>query len=162
MSETTARQPGERFQRIFRALMVFCVLVWLWGLGLYMIWPWDKGGEWLPEFPIVVTCADNSACALPFRELAEAKSSGRISALHPPIESGETAYGQLHMEWQPWNKGMETKVSAWNFQITVRYALIDEQPVLVEYREISGKLFLVAILGALLTLFGLYRNQLKR
>ena len=46
-------QPGERFTTIFSAFMVFCVLVWLWGLGLFMLWPWQKGGEWLPDFPMV-------------------------------------------------------------------------------------------------------------
>lgn len=33
----SATQPGDRFTAIFTAFMVFCVLVWLWGLGLFML-----------------------------------------------------------------------------------------------------------------------------
>jgi hypothetical protein len=43
--------PVNRFARVFKWLMIYCVLVWMWGLALMAAWPWEKGGEWLPAFP---------------------------------------------------------------------------------------------------------------
>ena len=124
-----------------------------------MIKPWDKGGEWLPEFPIVATCSDDTVCTIPYGELAAAKAAGKLKSLIPPTATGETLHHELRLQWQQLSGGMETKVSNWNFQITVRYRIEDDSPVLVEYQEINGKIFLIAIAGALLTLFGLYRRK---
>lgn len=162
MAEAGVPQHGERFSAIFRALMVYCVLVWLWGLGLFMFWPWQKGGQWLPDFPIVAVCADGSACALPYRELAAAKADGRVKSLQPAEATGETAYEMITLRWKLLPGGIESKVSAWNFQTTVRYRLDDDMPVLVEYQEIGGKVFLYALGGALLTLSALYLNKLRK
>ena len=162
MPEATPDDPNQRFATIFKALMIFCALVWIWGLILMKYWPWQTGGEWLPAFPIVVTCADNTACALPYSEISAARKSGRIVALTPPLAAGETAYEMIALQWKPQGKLIETKASAWNFQTTVRYRIDNEMPILVEYQEISGKVFLIAIGGALLTLIGLYLSQRRK
>lgn len=162
MSEASTNDPSQRFGKIFKALMVYCVLVWLWCLGLLMVWPWQKGGDWLAEFPIVAVCSDDTLCTIPYGELNQVKASGKLKTLVPPSETGDTVYNQLSVQWKRLQGGVETKVSAWNFQTTVRYRLDNEIPVLVEYQEIGGKVFLVAIGGALLTLIGLYLRKLRR
>lgn len=157
-----APQLGDRFTTIFSAFMVFCVMVWLWGLGLFMLWPWQKGGDWLPEYPLAVTCADGSACALPFGELDAALADGRIKAKTPPDSVGETTYEMITVAWKALPGGFEGKASAWNFQTKVRYQLTDGQLVLTEYQEIGGKVFLYAILGALVSTALLYLRKRSR
>ncbi len=156
------KQPSERFSTIFSAFMVFCVMVWMWGLGLFMLWPWQKGGEWLPEFPIVAICTDDSICSVPVGELAQAKLSGKIKSLLPPDETGETAYEQITLTWKRLPNAIQLKASAWNFQTTVRYRLDNDTPVLMEYQEINGKVFLFAIAGALVTTLLLYLRKLRK
>ena len=157
-----APQPTERFSRIFSAFMVFCILVWLWGLGLYLFWPWQNGGTWLPEYPIAVSCADGAVCALPIGQLAAARAEGRVTSVQPPSESGETAYQMLTVRWKQHHDGLESKASAWNFQTTVRYRIDNEQPVLLEYQEISAHLFLYALAGAFVSTILLYLRKLRR
>lgn len=159
---TQTPHPGDRFTGIFSAFMVFCVLVWLWGLGLYMLWPWQKGGEWLPEFPMVVQCRDGKICAIPFGELSTARSDGRLESMLPPEQTGETAYEMISLQWKRLPSGMETKASAWNFQTTVRYRIEGDQAILVEYQEINGKLFLVALAGAAISQLLLHLRRRKR
>lgn len=154
-----APRHTERFSAIFSAFMVFCVLVWLWGLGLFMFWPWQKGGQWLPDFPVAVLCAGDQPCAIPVGQLAEAKTDGRLVSLWPKEDTGETAYEMITVQWHKIAGGMQVKASAWNFQTTVRYRIEDEQPVLVEYQEISGKLFLYAIAGALVSTLLLFLRK---
>jgi len=43
----------------------------------------------------------------------------------------------------------------------VRYRIENETPVLLEYQEISAKVFLAAIAGALLSLIGIYYRKLR-
>lgn len=155
-------QHTARFSAIFSAFMVFCVLVWLWGLGLYLFWPWQKGGDWLPDYPIAVTCADGTACALPIGQLDAARAAGQIRSLQPPVEQGETAYEMLAVRWETQGQTLESRASAWNFQTTVRYRIDHEQPVLLEYQEISGRIFLFALGGALVSLILLYLRKLRR
>lgn len=157
----TPKLPADRFSAIFSALMVFCVLIWLWGLALFMLWPWHKGGEWLPDFPIVAVCADGQVCAVPFANLAGAQKTGQVSSLLPAEESGETSYEAITLRWKRQPSGMQVKASAWNFQTTVRYRIENDRPVLVEFQEIGGKVFLLAIVGALVTLAVLYHRKLK-
>ena len=162
MAEGTPNDPNQRLASIFKALMIFCALIWIWGLLLLKYWPWQTGGEWLPEFPIVVTCADGSACALPYGDISTARASGKVIAVTPPVTAGETAYEMIALQWKPQGGLIETKASAWNFQTTVRYRIDNEIPILIEYQEISGKVFLIAIAGALLTLIGLYLSQRRK
>lgn len=159
---TTTPHPGDRFTGIFSAFMVFCVLVWLWGLGLYMLWPWQKGGEWLPDFPMVVQCQGDTACLLPYADLDAARADGRLIAPLPSATSGELTHEALSVSWQHIAGGMQTKVAAWNFQTTVRYRIDSDRPVLVEYQEINGKLFLLALAGAAISQFLLHRQKRQR
>lgn len=153
--------PATRFAAIFKAMMLFCGLVWLWGLALVSGWPWSKGGEWLPEFPIVAVCGQ-SVCAVPYGELQQAINAGKVTSLTLPGESGETAYEMISLAWKQRNGQIETRASAWNFQTTVRYRIENNQPVLTEYQEISGKVFLLAIGGALFTMIGIYLRKLRK
>ncbi|MCE1238432.1 MAG: hypothetical protein LWW83_00695 [Azonexaceae bacterium] len=155
-------QHTERFSRIFTAFMVYCVLVWLWGLGLFMLWPWQKGGEWLPDYPVVVHCAGEQDCPIPVGKLDEARADGRLLALMPKDDTGETAYESITVQWKKVAGGMQVKASAWNFQTTVRYRIEDDRPVLLEYQEIGGKVFLYALLGALVSLGLLYLNKRRK
>lgn len=157
-----APQHTERFSALFRALMVFCVLVWLWGLGLFMLWPWQQGGQWLPDYPLPVRCADGQTCAVPVGQLAAARADGRVSSLLPQESSGETTYEMLTVRWKLLADRIEVKTSAWNFQTTVRYRIDSEQPVLIEYQEIGGKVFLYALAGALISLALLYLNRRRQ
>lgn len=126
-----------------------------------MAWPWTKGGEWLPEFPLVVTCVPDTLCVIPFGELAQARTEGRLQVMQPPLASGETAHQQINLSWANSQGLIETTASAWNFQITVHYRIENEQPVMVQYREISIKLFFYALAGALFSTIGLYLRQLR-
>lgn len=157
----SATAPASRFSRVFKWLMLFCFLVWVWGLALIMAWPWQKGGEWLPEFPMVTTCTSGEACVIPNGELAKAMADGRIKAVTPPTAQGETAFGQISLGWKPHDGLIEASASSWNFQFTVRYRVENDQPVLVQYREISIKIFFYALGGALFSLIGLYLRQLR-
>jgi hypothetical protein len=156
-----AALPANRFARIFKWLMLFCALVWVWGLALMMAWPWTKGGEWLPEFPLVATCVPDTLCVIPYGELAKARADGRLQAVLPPLESGETGHEQINLSWANSKGLIETTASAWNFQITVRYRIENDQPVMIQYREISIKLFFYALAGALFSTIGLYLRQLR-
>ena len=155
-------QLSNRFAAIFSAFMVFCVLVWLWGLGLFMLWPWNKGGEWLPDFPIVAVCADDSICTVPQGKLQEARAAGRIKSLLPTEPVGETFHEKIAVQWKQLPGKLEVKASAWNFQTTVRYRLDNDTPILIEYQEIGGKVFLYAMGGAFVTLLLLYARKLAK
>lgn len=162
MDNGTSSQPADRFAGIFKAFMIFCVLVWMWGLGLFMLWPWQQGGEWLPDFPIVAICQDESLCAVPYGELAAAQNDGRVTSLVPPESNGETAYELINIQWKKIQGGIEAKVSAWNFQTTVRYRIENGMPVLLSYQEISAKVFLFAIGGALVSLLIILLRKRRR
>ncbi len=161
MSPPEQTQPAIRFATIFKALMLFCALVWLWGLALLSGWPWSKGGEWLPDFPIVAVCGQN-ICAVPYGQLKQSMNEGKVTSLALPSEGGETAYEMITLSWKQHNGLIETKASAWNFQTTVRYRIENNLPVLTEYQEISGKVFLLAIGGALFTMIGIYLRKLRK
>lgn len=163
MAAAQGNQPGDRFTGVFSTFMAFCLLVWLWSFSLFLFWPWQQGGQWLPDFPILAVCADDQVCSVPHAELAEAKAAGKVKSLELPEDAGETTYEMLHLQWKKIKGGVEAKLSTWNFQTVVRYRIEDEQPVLVEYQEINGKLFLYAIGGALVTLAGLLiKKRLNR
>ena len=156
--------PVNRFARVFKWLMIYCVLVWMWGLALMAAWPWEKGGEWLPAFPLVATCKPDTPCVMPYGEVAKARADGRLQAAKPPVDSGETAYEQINVSWKPGKEPglIETTAAAWNFQISVRYRIENDEPILVSYREISIKMFLYALGAALFSAVGLYLRQLRK
>lgn len=162
MSEQNQRHPGERFTGIFSAFMVYCILVWLWSLGLFMVWPWQKGGEWLPDYPLAAVCANDEICAIPYGELTAAKASGKVKTLELPEDAGETAIEMISVRWKRYGSGYESKASSWNFQTIVRYRLVDGAPVLDEYQEVNGKVFLYAMVGAAINLAFLFLRKWRR
>lgn len=158
MAEPAGR---NRLASIFPTLMGFCVLAWLWSFALYTYWPWSRGGEWLPAFPIVAVCSDGEVCTVPHGELAAAQAAGKVKTLLPEAAAGEAAYQGFLVRWQRIPGGIETRLSSWNYQTTVRYRIENEQPVLVEYQEITARVFLAAIVAAIasLLLFRLYARR---
>lgn len=161
MTEAKPPVPAQRFARIFKGMMLFCALIWLWGLALIKGWPWQAGGEWLPEFPLVAVCGE-VVCAVPYGQLAEAQAAGKVTSLVPPAANGETAYEAISLSWKQQDGQIETRASAWNFQTTVRYHLENGRPVLTAYQEIGGKVFLLAMAGAAFTMIGLYLRKLRK
>lgn len=156
-----AQGGNNRFASLFPTLMGFCVLAWVWSFALYSYWPWNKGGDWLPAFPIVAVCSDGEVCTIPYSELAAAQSEGKVKTLLPDAVAGEITYESFLVRWKRIPGGIETKLSNWNYQTTVRYRVDEGQPVLVEYQEITAKVFLSAIVAALISL-GLFKLYARR
>ncbi len=150
------------FVSIFKAMMIYCVLVWIWALALIYAWPWQKGGEWLPEFPIVAVCKPETSCAIPYGKIGEARQDGQLMSLTPLTDSGEIALDYGTLSWQRGNGVIEARYAAWNFQTTVRYRLQEDLPVLLEYQNIAGRTFLYALGGALFSLIGIYLRKLRK
>lgn len=155
------RGGNNRLAALFPTLMGFCVLAWVWSFALYTYWPWSKGGEWLPAFPIVAVCSDDQICTVPYGELAASQSANKVKSLLPEAAIGETTYESFLVRWKLIPGGIETKLSSWNYQTTVRYRIEDDKPVLVEYQEITVKVFLIAIVAALVSL-GLFKLYARR
>lgn len=150
------------FTRIFKGMMVFCALVWVWAMALIYAWPWHKGGDWLPGFPIVASCVPDTACSIPYKDLATARANGTLKSLSTIAERGELPLDFGMLSWQHRNGLVEAKVAAWNFQTTVRYRLDNETPVLVEYQDIDASALLYALGGALFSMLGLYLRGLRK
>ena len=159
-----ARDNRPLFAGIFKAMMIYCVLVWVWALALIYAWPWQKGGEWLPEFPIVAVCAPETSCAISYGKIGEARRSGQMTTLTPLTETGELALDTGTLRWRSGSGSgvIESRLADWNFQISVRYRLQDDMPVLLEYQNITGRTILYALGGALFTLIGLYLRKLRK
>lgn len=151
--------------RIFLAMMVFCGLVWVWTVVFILFWPWDKAGAWKPEFRLPAVCAQGEMCGIAYGQLAEAKAQGKVTSLVLPEAQGEVMEEDNWLRWktasgQPWQ--IESTSSSWHFQTTVRYRIVDEAPVLVEYQEVNGKAFYYGMGLAALTLAGMYLRHLRR
>jgi len=157
-----AKDNRPLFVSIFKAMMIYCVLVWIWALALIYAWPWQKGGEWLPEFPIVAVCAPETSCAIPYGKIGEARHNGVLMSLTPLTDTGEIVLDYGTLNWQLGNGVIESRYAAWNFQTTVRYRLQDDLPVLLEYQNIAGRTFLYALGGALFSLIGIYLRKLRK
>ena len=148
--------------RIFTAMKIFCALVWIWSIAFILLWPWEKTGEWQAEFPVIAVCENSEVCAIPFGELTEARRQGRFSSLDIPGESGETSTAGGWLRWKRANGLIETKISSWYFQTTIRYKLDGDQPILVEYQAVDGKAVLYGIGAATLSLIAIYLGKLRR
>ena len=157
-----AKDNRPLFASIFKAMMVYCVLVWIWALAMIYAWPWDKGGEWLPEFPIVAVCAPQTSCAIPYGKIGEARQNGQLTTLTPLTAIGEIVLDHGTLTWRGGNGVIEARFASWNFQTTVRYRLQDDLPVLLEYQNIAGRTFLYALGGALFSLIGIYLRKLRK
>ena len=65
------------FAQVFLALMIFCGLVWIWTVAFIIGWPWEKSGDWQPEFRVVAVCGDQGDfCGIPYGELEDARAKG--------------------------------------------------------------------------------------
>lgn len=157
----TAKRP---FSRIFPALMLFCLLVWVWTVALIVAWPWEKTGSWKPDTRLPVVCADGQMCSIAYGQLAEALGEKKISAVRPAEPVGEIADPDAYVRWktvsdQPWQ--YEASASSWHFETTVRYRINENTPELLQYRHYDGSIFFYALPAALFTLIGIYLRKLR-
>jgi len=153
------------FRSIFGWLMGFVAMTWVWAVALIMAWPWEKTGQWEPEFRLVATCKDDQACSVPYDKLAEAKAQGAYSALQPPEPVGEVQESDAWLRWRtftdkPWQ--FEVGRSSWHFETVVRYRLDGENPVLVEARRYDVRILLYAIPLALTMVGGMFLRSLRK
>lgn len=152
------------FRGVFKWLMLFAGLVWLWTIALIFAWPWDKDGRWSPELRVAAVCADKEICSVAYGDLAAARAKGTFSTLTVVGDHGERHEGDAWLRWetaagQPWQ--YEVKRSSWHFETVVRYRLDGETPVLVEKRHIDTQLFIFALPLAAFTLLGLRLRKLR-
>lgn len=160
MTQAAARP----FSRIFPALMLFCLLTWVWTVAMIMAWPWDKTSEWKPDARLPAVCADGKMCSITYAQLTEALSQNKITSLLPTEPVGEIADPDAYLAWttakgEPWQ--FEAKTSSWHFETKVRYSVNNNIPVLVQYRHYDGTIFLYALPAALFTLIGIYLRKLR-
>jgi hypothetical protein len=151
---------------IFIAMMSFCGLVWMWTVVFILAWPWEKGGDWKPEFRLPAVCAQGEVCSVSYGQLADAKAQGKFTSLLPPDDGGEVQAEDAWVRWkkapagQPWQ--IESKASSWYFQTTVRYRLDNDTPVLVEYQEVGAKSFYYGMGLAGFSLLLFYLRRLRK
>ena len=160
MSET---QRGP-FAKIFIAMMLFCLLCWVWTVALIMSWPYDKTSEWKPDARLPAVCANGDMCSITYSELAEALAQKKITSLLPKEPVGELADPDAYLSWKTvsdkaWQ--YEANLSSWYFETTVRYNLKDNTPQLVQSRHYDGGIFFYAIPAAFFTLLGIYLRKLR-
>lgn len=150
------------FAQIFLAMMIFCGLVWIWTVAFIIAWPWEKSGEWKPEFRIVAVCGDKGEfCSVPHGELEAARAEGLFKSLDLPGDAGEAMEEGGWLRWKRVNGLIEAKWSSWYFQTTIRYKVEDGQPVLVEYQDVAARAFYFGIAAALFSLLGIYLRKLR-
>lgn len=159
-----SEQKRSVMSQIFIAMMMFCGLVWVWTVAFILGWPWEKTTAWKPEFRLAAVCANNEACGIPYGQLADAKAKGTLTSLVPTEAAGEVEEPDNWLKWkkvsgESWQ--IESSASSWHFQTTVRYRLDGETPILVEYKEVSGKAFYYGMGAALLSLIGIYLRKLR-
>lgn len=151
------------FAQVFLALMIFCGLVWIWTVAFIVGWPWEKSGDWQPEFRVVAVCGDKGDfCGIPYGELEDARVKGLFKTLDLPGDAGEVMEERGWLQWKRVNGLIEAKASSWHFQTTIRYKLEDGKPVLVEYQDVSARAFYFGIAAALLSLLGIYFRKFRR
>lgn len=155
---------ADTFRRIFGWMMGFVAMTWVWTVALIMAWPWEKNPQWEPEFRLVATCADNTACSVPYAQLATAKAAGLYSALRPPEPAGEAEEQDAWLRWKsatdkPWQ--LEVSRSHWNFETTLRYRFDGETPVLVELKRYDVRILLYALPLALMMVGGMFLRSLR-
>jgi hypothetical protein len=157
---------GKSFPfRVFPALMLFCLFVWVWTVAIIMAWPWEKTGEWKADARLPVLCADGKTCAMAYGNLAAGLADRSVSALLPTEPVGELQQPDAWLRWkrvdgQPWQ--IEASLSSWHFETSLRYRVDDERPVLMQYRHYDAGVFFYALPAALFTLLGVYLRRLRK
>ena len=79
------------FAKIFIAMMLFSLFVWMWTVALIFAWPWDKKPEWKADVRLPAVCANGEMCSIGYSELAEAFAQKKITSLLPKETTGEIA-----------------------------------------------------------------------
>lgn len=154
---------GEKrsfFAKVFMALMIFTGLCWVWTVAFIIGWPWDKTSDWKPEYRIAAICANDEACSIPYGQLDEARTQGRLKTLDVP-DVGEVMEEQNWIKWSKADGLIEAKASSWHFQTTVRYRLEEGKPVLVAVQDVGAKALYFGMAAALFSLLGLYLRKLR-
>lgn len=144
--------------------MAFVAMTWVWAVALIMAWPWDKSGQWEPEFRLVATCGDQGACSVPYGLLADARARGTYSTLMPPERVGEVQESDAWLRWRtfadkPWQ--LEVARSSWDFETTVRYRFEGDTPVLLEVKRYDARILFYAIPLALVMVLGMFLRSLR-
>lgn len=146
--------------KIFMALMIFTGLCWVWTVAFILGWPWDKGVAWKPEYRVAAICANDAACSVPYGELAAARASGKVKSIDVP-DVGEAMEERNWIKWSKADGVIEAKASSWHFQTTVRYKVVEDQPVLVAVQDVGAKALYFGMAAALFSLIGLYLRKLR-
>ena len=152
------------FAKVFIAMMLFSLFVWMWTVALIFAWPWDKKPEWKADVRLPAVCANGAMCSVNYTDLAEAFAQKKISSLLPKEPTGEIADPDAYLRWETatgkaWQ--YEASLSSWHFMTTVRYKLNGETPELVGYRHYDGEVFFYALPAALFMLIGIYLRKLR-
>lgn len=156
-----AQDKANWFRSIFLGMMIFTGLVWVWTVAFIISWPWEKNGNWKPEFRLVAVCQDKTPCGVAYGELADAKAKGLITTLVPPEPAGEVEEKLDWLKWTTSNGVIEAKASSWHFQTVVRYKVENETPVLVEYQDVTVKAFWYGLAAGAFSLIGIYLRKLR-
>lgn len=150
--------------RIFPALMLFCLLLWVWTVAIILAWPWEKNAEWRADARLPAVCANGEACSIAYAKLAEALADKTVASLLPKEPIGELQDPDAWLRWksftdQPWQ--IEATLSSWHFETTLRYKVNGDTPELVQYRHYDAGVFFYALPAALFTLLGIYLRRLR-
>ncbi|HEX5801820.1 MAG TPA: hypothetical protein VFY24_02255 [Azospira sp.] len=151
--------------RVFPALMLYCLFVWVWTVAIIMAWPWDKTSEWKADARLPVVCANGQMCSITYDKLAAALAEKQVAAVLPKDPVGELQDPDAWLRWksvadQPWQ--IEASLSSWHFETTLRYKVSGDKPELLQYRHYDAGVFFYALPAALFTLLGVYLRRLRR
>ncbi len=152
------------FAQVFTALMIFSFLVGVCSVAFITAWPWEKNSPaWKPEFRLVAACGEKKeACGIAWKDLAEARGGGRVTALEPGSPAGELEEPANWLRWKKDDGLYEVKASSWHFQTSVRYRVENDTPVLLAYQDVDvAKAFTYAVGAAIFMMIGLYLRKLR-
>lgn len=150
--------------RLFPALMAFCLLTGVWSYAIIQAWPWDKDTTWKPGVRLPVMCANGEVCSKEYAQIAKGVEEKQIIALKPNEPFGELNDGEVWVRWSsPTGKDweMESSMSSWYFETSVRYSVKDDKLIAVQYRHYDANIFFYAMIAALFTTAGIFLRRLR-
>lgn len=156
------------FMRVFGGMMSFCILVWMWTVAFIIGWPYSKTEVWQPHFRLIAVCAEQQPCGINYGDLAAARAAGKAQLLKPDATGeNELMEPDTLLRWSLRDNGViQTRVSNWSMQNTVRYRIEGEGanavPVLLEYQEVGANQLYYALAAAIFTMIGLYLRKLRK